>query len=279
MKEIRKYEGISAGEAGMYTQEDLEEQFQCREIFRKGELTMSWWEVDRAIFGGVNPEGSSLELPAPDLLRAEHFCDRREMGVINIGGTGTVTVDGKAHELAYLDGLYIGRGSKQIQFESKEASQPAKFYYLSYPAHQAYPTVRVARESVKPLELGSPESANERKLYKVIQPETASSCQLVMGYTQILKGSVWNTMPPHTHERRSEIYCYFDLPEEARVLHLMGEPENTRHIFMPNEAVVMSPIWSIHAGAGTASYSFIWAMGGENQDFTDMDHCKIEDLK
>ncbi len=274
MKE-RTYRACSPEETLHATPSRLRERFQCGGLFEADAINLAWWEVDRTVVGAAVPVAGPLSLKAPDFMKAETFCDRRELGVLNIGGPGTVTVDGETHVMALLDGLYIGKGSGQIEFMSKSGSDPARFYLLSYPAHSAFPVRKVPRESVEPLELGSGETANERKLYKVIHPGSLESCQLVMGYTQILPGSVWNTMPPHTHERRSEVYCYFGMAEDALVVHLMGEPAQTRHLMMRKEEIVFSPVWSIHAGAGTAAYSFIWGMGGENQDFTDMDHCDL----
>ena len=224
------------------------------------------------------PVGEEVVLGAWEKSRADFFCQRRELGIINIGAKGTISVDGETFGMDYLDGLYIPRGKKEIRFASSDAGTPAKFYLLSYPAHKTTEMKHIPRASIKPLELGSGDSCNERKLYQVFHPGTIESCQLVMGYTSIAQGSAWNTFPPHTHERRSEVYCYFDMSDEALVFHLMGEPGETRHIVMRNEEAVFSPCWSIHAGAGTAPYSFIWGMGGENQDFTDMDACDLSKM-
>jgi 4-deoxy-L-threo-5-hexosulose-uronate ketol-isomerase len=278
MKE-KKYRAHSPEETATASPEFLRERYMISQLFCPGEANLAWWEVDRTVIGGVVPLNESVPLEVPDFMRADAFLQRRELGVLNIGGSGFVTVGNETHSLDTLDGLYVGRGDAAIAFGSVNPAQPAKFYLLSYPAHCAYPTKKIPRDSVVPLELGASESANERHLYKVIEPNTVDSCQLVMGYTRILPGSAWNTMPPHTHDRRSEVYCYFNMAEDTLVVHLMGEPERTRNLIMRNEEVVLSPVWSIHCGAGTGPYSFIWGMGGENQDFTDMDHCDIRSLK
>ena len=244
---------------------------------------------DRIITGGAMPVKGALELSAGDELRAEYFLQRREMGVINIGGAGKVTVDGKVYEVANADGMYIGRGKKDIKFESVDASNPAKFYFNSTPAHKEYKTVLIKKEGeaaediviVKDenkVELGSLEQSNHRVICKYILPGQVESCQLVMGMTSLKPGSVWNSMPCHTHDRRMEVYLYFGLAEDAYVMHYMGEPQETRHIVMRNEQAVISPSWSIHAGSGTQSYTFIWGMAGENQDFGDMDNVDNRDL-
>lgn len=258
--------------------EQLRAAFTAKGLFEPGKVNICYWEQDRTIIGGAIPLAEGLKLPIPEEVGEASFCARRELGVINIGGAGSVKVDGEAHQMASFDGLYIGRGAENVEFESDDAQEPAMFYLLSYPAHTHYETKRIPRESIEPLHLGSSETANERKLYKVIQPETTGSCQLVMGYTQIESGSVWNTMPPHTHVRRSEVYLYFGMPEDALVVHLMGRPEDTRHLILRNQDVALSPSWSIHSGAGTAGYSFIWGMGGENQDFTDMQGFDLKTL-
>jgi len=257
----------------------LRKNFLSAPLMQVGKLSLNRWEVDRALFGMLTPADDALELKGSETLRCEYFCQRRELGIINLGGPGAVEVDGQSYPMSQHDGLYIGRGSKSILLVSESASVPAMFYFVSYPAHKAYPTTLVERSSVTPLNLGSKDTANERDLYKVIHPGSLDSCQLVMGYTRIRKGSVWNTMPPHTHDRRSEIYCYYGMDEGNAVVHLMGEPQQTRHLMVKNFEVVMSPSWSIHAGAGTSDYSFVWAMGGENQDFDDMDSAPITSLR
>lgn len=263
--------------AGMDTTA-LRSAFTISNLFTPGVVSLHYWETDRTVVGGAVPLDSVLELPVPGFVGEAHFLTRRELGIINLGGSGTVTAGGTSYPLARFDGLYLGRGTEDVTFSSDDASQPARFYLLSYPAHTTHPTVKIAREDVTPLELGTVPGANVRKLYKVIHPGTCASCQLVMGYTTILEGSVWNTMPPHTHIRRSEVYLYFDLPPEALVVHLMGRPQETRHLIMRDFEAVLSPAWSIHAGAGTAAYSFVWGMGGENQDFTDMQGFSMTEL-
>lgn len=258
---------------------ELLESYALKGLFKAGELNLAYWEVDRTVVGGVIPAEGSLELGGSKFLATENFCDRRELGVINLGGLGSVSVDGKSFELGPKDALYVSKGSQSITFTSADASKPAAFYLLSYPAHSEYPTTLVKAADIVPLELGTPEEANERSLYKMICPGVVESCQLVMGYTVLKPGGVWNTMPPHTHARRSEVYLYFDVPADKAVMHFMGEPAETRHLVMRNFEAALSPNWSIHCGAGIGNYSFVWGMGGENQDFTDMDHLKISELR
>jgi len=261
------------------TTDEARENFLVDDLFADDVITMHYSDVDRAIVGSAVPAGKTLSLESAPELRAETFCERRELGILNIGGAGTVTVDGTKYELAPLDGLYVGRGSKAITFSSDSGDAPARYYLLSYPAHTAYPTVHVKKSEAEPLHLGSVEGSNKRTIFKLIHPASAKSCQLVMGFTALEPGSVWNTMPPHTHERRMEVYLYFDIPEDARVFHLMGRPEETRHIVVGNGQAVISPSWSLHSGVGTCAYTFCWGMGGENQAFDDMDHLTIDQLK
>lgn len=264
------------------TTDEIREAFLIDNLFKSDRIEFVYSDVDRVIIGSAVPESSPLKLSdssAADEIRADYFCKRREMGVINIGSTGTVTVDGEKYELENRDALYIGRGSQEVTFECSNKSEPAKFYLVSYPAHCEYPCAKVSKSDVKPAELGSEEKSNRRSLYKMIQPDNMQSCQLVMGFTEIKGNSVWNTMPPHTHGRRMEAYLYFEVSDSDRVFHFMGPADETRHIVVANHQALLSPSWSIHSGAGTGSYSFCWAMGGENQDFDDMDHIKIGDLK
>ncbi len=254
---------------------ELRENFLIDILFVEGEITMVYSDIDRVIVGGVVPLNVSLTLEAGEELKAAYFAERREIGVINIGCEGTVTVDGSEFTMARLDALYIGRGSRDIAFASADAANPARFYLVSYPAHAAHPTTHARIADAEPVRLGSSKECNERTIYKYIHPAGIKSCQLVMGCTQLEGGSVWNTMAPHTHERRSEVYMYFDLAETAAVFHFMGQPQETRHIVVRDGQVVISPSWSIHAGAGTTNYSFVWAMGGENQDFTDTDGIQV----
>jgi 4-deoxy-L-threo-5-hexosulose-uronate ketol-isomerase len=235
-------------------------------------------DLDRTVIGSAVPLETALALPCPAELRAESFTERRELGVLNIGGAGSVHVDGRAYALGRRDALYVGRGKHAISFSSDDAAAPAEFYLLSYPAHAEYPTEVVRAAEQVPTPLGAADTANVRRITKLIHLEGVKSCQLVMGFTELEPGSVWNTMPPHTHMRRSEVYFYFDLPADQRVVHLMGPSAETRHLLVANKQVVISPGWSIHAGVGTSSYSFCWGMGGENQVYTDMDALRIAEL-
>lgn len=257
----------------------LREEFLIQGLFQPNDVKMVYSHIDRIITGSAMPVGQSLTLAAGDELRAEYFLQRREMGVINIGGEGQITVDGTAYTLRHRDGMYIGRGCKEIVLSSADAAHPAKFYFNSTPAHTAYPTRLIHPEDCVNVELGSLEQSNHRNICKYILPGQVESCQLVMGMTTLRPGSVWNTMPCHTHDRRMEVYLYFNLPEDAFVMHYMGEPTETRHLVVRNEEAVISPSWSIHSGAGTQAYTFIWGMAGENQDFDDMDGCAMQDLK
>lgn len=257
----------------------LREEFLIQDLFRPDEVKMVYSHIDRIITGAAMPVNKALTLAAGEELRAEYFLQRREMGIINIGGEGKVTVDGTVYTLRRRDGIYVGRGCKDVVMESVDSTKPAKFYFNSTPAHKAYPTVYIRPEDCVNVELGSLEQSNHRNICKYILPGQVESCQLVMGMTTLRPGSVWNTMPCHTHDRRMEVYLYFDLPEDAFVMHYMGEPTETRHIVVRNEEAVISPSWSIHSGAGTQAYTFIWGMAGENQDFDDMDGCAMTDLK
>jgi 4-deoxy-L-threo-5-hexosulose-uronate ketol-isomerase len=259
--------------------EEVRQSFLVDTLFGADRISMVYSDVDRAIVGSAVPATTSLSLESAPELRAETFCERRELGVLNIGGPGTVTVDGVEHLLAARDGLYVGRGSKAITFASDSPETPARYYLLSFPAHTAHPTVRIRQSEAEPVRVGSSEKSNQRTIYKLIHPGGARSCQLVMGFTVLEPGSVWNTMPPHTHERRMEVYLYFDLAADARVFHFMGRPEATRHLVVADGQAVISPSWSIHCGVGTAAYSFCWGMGGENQAFDDMDHLTLDQLR
>ena len=273
-----------------YDTQRLREEFFIQGLFCKDEIKLVYSHIDRIITGAATPAEKKLELTAGKELRAAYFLERRELGIINIGGAGTVTVDGKAYHVEHKDGMYVGRGSKEITFASDDTENPAKFYLNSTPAHTAYPTVLIKREG-KPEEgvviikeenkvaCGCLEEANDRVINKYILPGQVESCQLVMGMTALKPGSVWNTMPCHTHDRRMEVYLYFDMPEDAFVMHYMGEPTETRHIVMRNEEAVISPSWSIHSGCGSRAYTFIWGMCGENQEFTDMDGVDNKDLR
>ena len=261
------------------TTKELRATFLVRNLFKAGKLTLQYCDADRAVIGGAVPGREPLELEGGKELASDFFAQRRELGVINIGQAGTVIIEGKEFKLQRLDGLYIGRGAKQILFVSADSKSPAEFYLQSYPAHKECATKLVRRSAANKIELGTAEAANVRTIYQYIRPGIAESCQLVMGLTILAPGNVWNTFPPHTHARRTEIYLYFDLDREARVFHLIGTPEATRHLVIENKEAVLSPSWSIHAGVGSSSYTFIWGMGGENQDFDDMDFIQIESIK
>lgn len=261
------------------TTDGLRERFLVSGLFVPGEVVLAYWEVDRTVVGGAVPMGAPLELPAHAELRAPSFCARRELGVINLGGAGSIEVEGKQQTLARFDGMYIGRGTERVVFHSQSTATPAQFYLLSYPAHTSHPTRHIAFADVEGERLGSAASANVRVLRKYIAPGLVESCQLVMGLTAMEPGGVWNTMPSHTHRRRSEVYCYADVPDDQVVFHLMGDPAATRHLVMRNLDVVLSPSWSIHSGVGTAPYVFVWGMGGENQEFADMDAVAMRDLR
>jgi len=261
------------------TTQEVRDEFLIETLFQPDSLEMIYSDIDRAITGSAVPSKKTLNLSAADELRADFFCQRRELGVLNIGQAGTVTIDGTDYAMSNKDGLYIGRGSKDISFSSNDSKDPAKFYLLSYPAHSDYPTVHIKMSEAEPVELGTIEASNKRTIYKLIHPAGAKSCQLVMGFTELAPGCVWNTMPPHTHERRMEVYMYFDIAEDSRVFHLMGKPDETRHIVVADGQAVISPSWSIHSGVGTGSYTFCWGMGGENQAFDDMDHLTIDKLR
>lgn len=261
------------------TTQEVRDSFLIKSLFKTDVIEMVYVDVDRVIVGSAVPVKKTLSLTSADELRADYFCQRRELGVLNIGGDGSVAVDGQTYPMANLDCLYVGRGSKDITFASEDAATPAEYYLLSYPAHAEYPTAHVPKSESTPVQLGSIEASNKRTIYKCIHPDGAKSCQLVMGFTILEPGCVWNTMPPHTHERRMEVYMYFNLPSDARVFHYMGKPDETRHIAVANGQAVISPSWSIHAGVGTAAYTFCWGMGGENQAFEDMDHLTMEDIK
>jgi len=258
---------------------ELRDRFLVSGLFRPGEVTLRFVDLDRVVLGGAVPTDGALTLEAPAEMAAEFFLERRELGVLNVGGPGRVTVDGTEHALANRDGLYAGRGSREVTFASDDAANPARFYLVSYPAHAEYPTAHVRREEVEVTELGAQETANRRRLYKYFHPDGVRTAQLVMGITELLEGSVWNTMPAHTHARRTEVYLYFDVPQDAVVFHMMGEPDQTRHLVVRDCEVALSPGWSIHSGCGTRNYTFCWAMGGENQVFADMQWVEMGRLR
>lgn len=260
------------------TTAEIRDNFLIETLFKPDVIEMVYSDVDRAIVGSVVPVKKVISLTSADELRAEYFCQRRELGVLNIDGAGTVTIDGRLYHLANRDCLYVGRGSKDISFASDDLAAPAKFYLLSYPAHKEYPTTLINISQANQVHLGSIEQSNKRTIYQFIHPKGVQSCQLVMGFTQMEENCVWNTMPPHTHQRRMEVYMYFDLPKNTRVFHLIGKPDETRHIVLKSGQAVISPSWSIHSGVGTSSYCFCWGMGGENQSFDDMDNLTMDQI-
>jgi len=259
--------------------DELRAHFLVTDLFVPGKVSLRVTDLDRVVLGGAMPIDSALVLDPPEHLLARFFCERRELGVLNIGGPGRVVVDGQSHALRARDALYVGRGSREVSFASDDASRPARFYLVSYLAHADYPTTCITPEEAQSAEMGSADRANRRRIHRYIHTAGVKSAQLVMGVTVLESGSVWNTMPAHTHARRSEVYLYFDVPADAVVMHLMGEPTETRTLVVRDGEVALSPGWSIHAGCGTASYAFCWAMGGENQDYADMQPVDITTLR
>ena len=273
-----RYLPDARGMRGM-SSDELRASFLVSNIFRPGEITLEIVDLDRVVIGGAVPTDVPLTLEAPADFLAEYFTERRELGVLNVGGAGSVTVDGARHALGRKDVLYVGRGSRDVAFASDDASAPARFYLVSYPAHASHPTTLVTAAEAQGAVIGAAETANRRRVARYVHAAGARSAQLVMGVTTLEPGSVWNTMPAHTHHRRTEIYLYFDLPQDAIVLHLLGEPTETRTIVVRDGEVALSPGWSIHAGCGTTAYSFCWAMGGENQDYADMQPVDVATLR
>lgn len=260
--------GLARMDAG-----EIREAFVIGDLFRPGEIQLTYVEVERAVVGSAAPLDQPLTLPSDKMLSAGYFCERREVGVINIGAAGWIELDGARHDIDTHDSLYIGKGVRSVVF----GGAGAKFYFVSYPAHAAYPSKLVRKDEAKRIETGAAKTANQRVIRQSIRPGIVETCQLVMGFTELAPGNVWNTMPPHTHGRRSEIYMYFDVAP-ARVMHIMGEPSNPRTVFMDGGEAVFSPSWSMHSGVGTSDYRFVWSMGGENLDFDDMDHLTLADL-
>jgi len=261
-----------------YTTDELRENFLITGLFTPGNIKMVYSHVDRIITAGICPSDKPLVLEAGKELGVDYFLQRREMGIINVGGDGKVNLDGITYELKARDGIYVGMGTKDVSFESIDPAKPAKFYMNSAPAHTTYPTVKIDITKANPNPMGTPEECNKRTIYQYVHPAVLKSCQLLMGMTVLESGSIWNTMPCHTHDRRMEVYFYFDMDENDVVFHLMGEPNETRHVVMRNEDAIISPSWSIHSGCGTKNYTFIWGMVGENQTFTDMDAVSPKDL-
>ncbi|MCQ8212179.1 5-dehydro-4-deoxy-D-glucuronate isomerase [Cetobacterium somerae] len=262
-----------------YTTEELRKHYLMETVFVADEVNLMYSHVDRVIAGGVMPVETEVKLEGCKELGSEFFLERRELGLINIGGSGKVVLDGVEYDMASRDGLYVGMGVKEITFKSDSAENPAKYYVNSAPAHVAYPTVKIDIANANAVHLGDLENSNKRTIFQYVHPAVCKSCQLLMGMTVLDPNNMWNTMPTHTHERRMEVYFYFNMDENTRVFHLMGQPQETRHIVMANEQAVISPSWSIHSGVGTKNYTFIWGMAGENQTFTDMDHIAMDQLR
>jgi 4-deoxy-L-threo-5-hexosulose-uronate ketol-isomerase len=269
----------SPAETKTMNTEQLRSNFLFENVMQDHKLTLCYTHYDRMIIGGVKPIDKTVMLENEEELKSDFFLQRRELGIINVGGNGSVTVDGQIFTLNKLECLYVSRGSKEVSFGSDDAKNPAVFYLLSAPAHKEYPTTKYTKEQAAPVNLGSIETSNKRTIYKYIHDDGIQSCQLVMGLTVLETGSVWNSVPPHTHTRRTEIYFYFDLPEDQRLFHMMGEPQQTRHIIMKNHEAVVSPPWSGHYGCGTSNYGFIWGMAGENKQFADMDPTPVITLQ
>jgi len=261
------------------TTEEMRKHLLVENLFEPDKMTMVYSHIDRIIVGGVCPVRVAVSPGVTKALGVDYFLQRRELGIINIGSDGAVSVDGKNYDLKWKECLYVGMGAREISFKSAKSANPAKFYFNSAPAHATYPTTKITKNEAQKVVLGTMEGANKRQIFQCIHPSVLKSCQLVMGFTELEKGSVWNTMPCHTHDRRMEVYCYFEMPENSLVFHLFGEPKETRHMVMRNEQAVISPSWSIHSGVGTSNYTFIWGMVGENQTFTDMDDVPMSELK
>ncbi|SDZ47742.1 4-deoxy-L-threo-5-hexosulose-uronate ketol-isomerase [Evansella caseinilytica] len=271
--------GTNPEDCKQYTTEKLRKDFLIESLFVPGEIKMVYSHYDRVVVGGVIPTGNAVKLDAGDFLKTDYFLERREIGIVNIGPKGKVVVEGETYELNKRDCLYIGLGKKDVVFHSEDASNPARFYFVSSLAHKEYPTKVLPIADAEPTRLGSDAESNNRTIYKYIHQDGIQSCQLMMGMTLLEPNNMWNTMPAHLHDRRMEVYLYFDMEVDARVFHFMGEPQETRHLVVKNEQAVLSPPWSIHSGVGTNNYTFIWAMAGENYTFVDMDVVKMEELK
>jgi 4-deoxy-L-threo-5-hexosulose-uronate ketol-isomerase len=269
----------SPNDVKSYDTQKLRDEFLIDSLMKPDTIHFVYTHYDRYMAGSAVPTSTPLKLETVDALKSEFFLERRELGIINVGEQGTVSVDGTDYVLNHKEALYIGQGNKEVTFSSTSANKPAKFYLNSTPAHKAFPTKKIGTDDVEVIELGAPETANARTLRKYIVNTVVDVCQLQMGMTTLKPGSSWNTMPAHVHDRRMEVYFYFEVPEDQAVCHFMGQPHETRHIWMANDQAVISPPWSIHSGSGTSSYTFIWGMAGENLDYGDMDHCKINELR
>jgi len=269
----------SPKETSQMDTQQLRTNFLVEGLMQPGVMKLVYSHYDRMIIGGAVPGSTALNLPNETELKANYFLERRELGIINVGGKGTVTADGTGYELDKLECVYLGKGTKNVSFSSANEKEPAYFYLLSVPAHHSYPNTKMTRQQAAPVQLGEAVTSNKRSLYKYIHNDGIQSCQLVMGLTVLEEGNVWNSVPPHTHTRRMEAYFYFDVNENHRVMHFMGEPQQTRHVVIGNREAVISPPWSMHFGVGTANYGFIWGMAGENKEFTDMDAVAIKDIR
>ncbi len=280
MAELEIRQGINAKYAKSLDTTELREEFLIESVFQADDITMTYSHTDRIIVGGVCPVDRVLEIGQEynKVVGTEFFLQRREVGFINIGGDGVIETDNERFDVAFEEALYVGAGVRELKFSSKDPKNPAKFYFNCTPAHTAHPTTKITLDQASPVTLGSPETSNERTIYKYIVPDVLTTCQLLMGMTKLAPGSLWNTMPCHRHERRMEAYFYFNMEPETAVFHMMGEPQETRHLVVRNEQSVISPSWSIHSGVGTKNYTFIWGMCGENQTFDDMDHISVSEL-
>jgi 4-deoxy-L-threo-5-hexosulose-uronate ketol-isomerase len=269
----------SKKEVSRMTTQELRESFLVEELMQADKTTLVYSHYDRVIVGGVKPVNSAVTLETNEELKAEYFLERRELGIINVGGSGVVVADGVTYDVDKMSCLYLGKGTKDVSFKSTDAHNPAVYYLLSSPAHASFPNRLMTKEEAAPVQLGDITTSNKRTIYKYIHLDGIRSCQLVMGLTVLETGSVWNSVPPHTHTRRTEIYFYFDLPENQRLFHFMGEPQATKSLVMQNHDAVISPPWSVHFGCGTSNYAFIWGMAGENQVYSDMDPLAVADVK
>lgn len=270
---------IGPDEVKKFSTDEIRKNFLMESLFVEGQIVFVYTHYDRMMIGGANPGSESVRLETYPELRSEYFLERREIGIINVGGDGRVGADGTSFDVAKMDCLYLGKGTKEVSFSSVDMANPALFYLLSCPAHEKIPARMMKKAEASPVDLGAAATANQRTIYKYIHLQGIPSCQLVMGLTVLREGSVWNTIPSHVHDRRMEAYFYFDVPKDQKILHLMGQPSETRHIFVANHQAIVSPSWSIHSGCGTSNYAFIWGMAGENKDYADMDPAPLSELK